>query len=453
MSSVPASPVASAQDKHTGQIAPTTPFRVNETPAPVVQATNLQQSISDAIVAAMGTMSASLTQSISQALMAQPVSVMPPPASRTLLNDGSGPSTDCVNKSRKRANPRPAERVRSWKTARALPDPVSDSDAESVEEAGENWSTHSGDELADIAVDTALEDPSLTTGVITEPLEVAKDTVIDPMGDPLFNPDQLHHPRSSEWLPATHVTQYLEARIRTPLSKEARSKLRAECPRPLIPNKICETPTVDPKVVQFLAKTGFNPRKGLDSALKACQDKLLDMTGPLAKILDLAETARVAGTQVDPEDLSGWAQRAICLVGNVNTSIAIERRKAILMKIEPKLANLSLSESGKEAQGLLFGDPFIKELGKYVGAFTALDKAQSSMRRVFQSRFSSRAGSLRGRLSGRSNFQPRGTGRGSFNYRQSLQDPKYQPTFFPSRGGSFRSRGFRGAPGSRRPYG
>ncbi|XP_044124960.1 uncharacterized protein LOC122919834 [Bufo gargarizans] len=422
----------------------------------------LQRSISNAIITAMGSMSSALTQSISQALMARPATttqvLVPPPGpppivSRTPQIDGPSPSQDNALQSRKRACTRQAEKTRAWKTARSLPEPRSDSDRESEEETHDNvyeLTDEVEDDLADIAVDPVRnldpEAPLLQQGS-------AEDLLLDPSGEPLFNPEELHHPRSAEWMPATHVAQYMEARIRNPLSKESRNKLRAECPRPLIPHKVCETPSVDPKMVQFLAKTGFNPRKGLDAALKAVQDKLLDITGPLAKIFDLAESAIAAGSQVDPIELRGWAQRAICVAGNTNTSLAIERRKAILIKIEPKLSNLALTEAGKDAQGLLFGDSFIKELGKYVGAFTALDKAQTSMRRVFQGRFSNRAGSARGRLSGRSNFHARGSGRGSFNYRASLQDQRHQPSFFPSRGAPFRSRGFRGNPGSRRPFG
>ncbi|XP_044148680.1 uncharacterized protein LOC122937730 isoform X2 [Bufo gargarizans] len=278
-------------------------------------------------------------------------------------------------------------------------------------------------------------------------------SLVDPSGNPLFDPDALHHPRSAEWMPVAHVSDYLEHWVRRPLSKEARSKLRAECPRPLIPNKVCETPAVDQKMTQFLAKTGWNPRKGLDSAIKSCQDKLLDIFGPLAKIFEMAESAKVDGSPVDPEELTGWIQRAICIAGSTNSSLSIERRKAILFKIDPKLANLALTETGKEAQGQLFGDSFIKDLSRYVGAFTALDKAQSSMKRVFQGRVSTRAGSGRGRLSGRSSYQARSSGRGSFNQRPPFQDQRNPPSFFPARGGQWRSRSVRGNPSYRKSFG
>ncbi|XP_044149929.1 uncharacterized protein LOC122938468 [Bufo gargarizans] len=167
----------------------------------------------------------------------------------------------------------------------------------------------------------------------------------------------------------------------------------------------------------------------------------------------MAESARADGSPIDPEELTGWIQRAICIAGSTNSSLAIERRKAILFKIDPKLANLALTESGRDAQGLLFGDSFIKDLNRYVGAFTALDKAQSSMRRVFQGRVSTRAGSSRGRLSGRSSFQARSSGRGSFNQRPPFQDQRNPPPFFPARGGQWRSRSVRGNPSFRKSFG
>ncbi|XP_044157590.1 uncharacterized protein LOC122943702 [Bufo gargarizans] len=433
---------------------------VAHTLAPGDQPIDFQASLSNAIAAAMGSMTSVISQTIAQALAAHPATSQTPQPVMVSSPTGPGPSAsrkrnngDDVSTNvgalgpRKRARTRRAERTRNWKSARALQEMDSDSEIGSEEEA------------LDDAFEEAEEDPS---GVMEDnPLpgcssrvSAADVSLTDPSGEPLFDPDSLHHPRSAEWLPLEHVSKYLEARVRCPLSKEARNKLRAECPRPIIPNRVCETPAVDPKMTQFLAKSGWNPRKGLESALRACQDKLLDIFGPLAKIFDLAEVAKVEGKQVDPLELREWVQRAICVAGNVNTSLAIERRKAILFKVEPKLSNLALTEAGKEAQGLLFGESFIKDLGRFVGAFTALDKAQSSMKRVFHGRVSTRAGSFRGRLSGRAHFQSRATGRGSFSQRPVFQEQRRESSsFFPSRGGSWRPRGYRGNPGSRRPYG
>ncbi|KAJ1169157.1 hypothetical protein NDU88_001063 [Pleurodeles waltl] len=64
-----------------------------------------------------------------------------------------------------------------------------------------------------------------------------------------------------------------------------------------------------------------------------------------------------------------------------------ERRKGLLLKLDPKLANLAAKDPGAKADGLLFGDNFIKELSKYVTTFASIDKVQQSLKKVFNSRF------------------------------------------------------------------
>ncbi|KAM4696339.1 LOW QUALITY PROTEIN: uncharacterized protein WCC33_015103 [Rhinophrynus dorsalis] len=261
------------------------------------------------------------------------------------------------------------------------------------------------------------------------------------MGKPLFDPEGIKHPRSSEWAPTPHISQYLENWIRKSMNRTTRNKLRAECPRPIVANRVCETPELDTRIVQFISKSGKDPRKGLDRALKSCQDKLLDSLGP-HKIFELAETAMQSKTPINTDLLRGWIQRAICLLGNANSAIASERRRAILLRIDPKLAEMANSEPGPSANGQLFGDSFIKELGKFVSTFTALDKAQSSLKKVFNPRVFHKAGRSRGRSLGRTQFAqqrfqapPQNTFRGQFPHDTGIQTP-----FFPSRGRVWRSR-------------
>ncbi|KAM4748674.1 LOW QUALITY PROTEIN: uncharacterized protein WCC33_006046 [Rhinophrynus dorsalis] len=238
----------------------------------------------------------------------------------------------------------------------------------------------------------------------TEPSEALSTSstplILDARGDPMFDPEGIKHPRSSDWTPRPHVAQYLETWVRKPISRSTRSKLRAECPRPIIANKVCETPELDSKMVQFIAKSGKDPRRGVDQALKSCQDKLLDSLGPLTKIFELSEEALQTKSPVDIQVLRGWIQRAICMIGNANSAIASERRRALLLRIDPKLAELANSEPGPSAKGLLFGDTFIKDLGKFVASFTALDKAQTSLRKVFRPHIFDKAGRGRGRSPG-----------------------------------------------------
>ncbi|CAH2313189.1 tRNA-splicing endonuclease subunit Sen2 [Pelobates cultripes] len=92
---------------------------------------------------------------------------------------------------------------------------------------------------------------------------------------------------------------------------------------------------------------------------------VLNSLGPSAKIFDMVEATLSDGTPVDLLAIREWAQHSICLIGNSNAALSTERRKAILMKIDPKLINMAISEPGPQAKGLLFRDNFVKELGTY----------------------------------------------------------------------------------------
>ncbi|KAJ1140467.1 hypothetical protein NDU88_006819 [Pleurodeles waltl] len=107
-----------------------------------------------------------------------------------------------------------------------------------------------------------------------------------------FEPEDIVHPRSSLWLPPPEVA---EAHIRHGFDKDIRSRLRSECPRPDFPSKVTETPELDPTLVTFLKKSAKDPKKGIDRAWHGCQDKLLDISRPLTKILELAFQAKESG--------------------------------------------------------------------------------------------------------------------------------------------------------------
>ncbi|XP_078506532.1 uncharacterized protein LOC144766620 [Lissotriton helveticus] len=247
-----------------------------------------------------------------------------------------------------------------------------------------------------------------------------------------FNPADIVHPRSSDWAPPPEVAGYLQQNLRRSFDREVRSRLRSECPRPDVPNRVAETPEIDPNMLAFLKKFHKDPKKGIDRAWRRCQDKLLDTVGPLAKILELALVAKETGALIDPDILAGWAQRSICFVGNANCAISSERRKSLLMRMDSNLAELASAEPGPLAEGLLFGDKFVKDVSKYMGTFTSLDKAQTNLRKVFQTGLSGRAWRGRGRSPGLSYSQgPQrggyGSGRGDF------QDTTRGGTFYPSR--------------------
>ncbi|KAJ1143653.1 hypothetical protein NDU88_009958 [Pleurodeles waltl] len=152
----------------------------------------------------------------------------------------------------------------------------------------------------------------------------------------------------------------------------------------------------------FFMKYVKDPKKGINRSWRGCQDKLLDILGPLTQIIQLAEHAKHTNSALPTDIVAGWAQRAVCLLGNANCALSVERRRSLLIKIDPKLGKLSNSEAGATAQGNLFGDPFVKELGKFVATFSALDKAQTSIKKVFPVKVFGGAGRGRGHSSSRS---------------------------------------------------
>ncbi|CAH2301139.1 Hypothetical predicted protein [Pelobates cultripes] len=81
---------------------------------------------------------------------------------------------------------------------------------------------------------------------------------------------------------------------------------------------------------------------------------------------ELLESTKSGEAELDLDVAIGWIQRAICLIGNANMAVSAERRKAILLKIDLKLATMAISEPGPSAEGMLFGDNFVKDLGSYV---------------------------------------------------------------------------------------
>ncbi|KAM8975554.1 uncharacterized protein RCH25_018841 [Pelodytes ibericus] len=264
--------------------------------------------------------------------------------------------------------------------------------------------------------------------------------ILDSSGFPFFDPRTLRHPRSAEWSPPQHIADFLHYWLRRPLEKEVRQKLRAECPRPTLPDKVSATPDFDPTFVTFMMRNGKDPRKGLEQGLRSTQDKLLDISGPLTQLFLMADEALTEGSQIDPHLAREWAQRALCLLGNANTALSSERRKAALLKLDNKMAELASKELGPEAKGLLFGDKFLKSLSQHVNVFTSLNKAQFSLRRVFQhrERFSHTAGRQRSRATSRAAFtgsRPRLPQTSSYRFptRTTYRTPYYR--------GHSRSRG------------
>ncbi|XP_056375621.1 uncharacterized protein LOC130273222 isoform X1 [Hyla sarda] len=309
-------------------------------------------------------------------------------------------------------------------------------------------SDDSSDSQAEEIVDS-FDYLSQESGEINDDPDYQEDDPLEESDLSSFDPALIQHPRSGEWLPNPIVAKFLSIRVNKSMDKVTRSKLKAECPRPTLPHLSSITPELDPVLNKFLMKTGKNPKKGIDRSFKSCQDKLLDILGPLSKILDMVEESSISNKPVEVEVLKGWAQRAVCFLGNANAALSTERKRSVLMRIDPQLTNLASNEPTHPTEGMLFGEDFINQIGKYVGLFSSINKAQTSLKKVFSNRVFGRAGKGRSRSSGR--YLPtRQQSRGSFQHQYQPYQPSYttqpaNPTpFFPYRARPWRPRGQRG---------
>ncbi|CAH2322124.1 Hypothetical predicted protein [Pelobates cultripes] len=147
-------------------------------------------------------------------------------ASKTELTDRLCPvTTEVVGPPQKRAT-RQAKAARTWKRAKA-PRDSSESCSDSEEVSNES------DDIGSSESKVSSPDRSLARKAVIATNDTAEaSAILDPQGEPLFDPDALENPRSAEWFLTEHVARYIAARIRKHLDKATRNKLRAECPRP-----------------------------------------------------------------------------------------------------------------------------------------------------------------------------------------------------------------------------
>ncbi|XP_063297779.1 probable cation-transporting ATPase 13A4 [Pelobates fuscus] len=133
------------------------------------------------------------------------------------------------------------------------------------------------------------------------------DIIVDPSGQAMFNPRNIRHLRSGDWSPPEHLSRFMHLWLRKPLEKEVRSRLRSECPRPSLPDKVAQTPEFDKVMTTFMMRSGRDPRRGVEKGLWGAQDNLLDSVGPLARIMYLADDAYAKADSFSTEDIREWA--------------------------------------------------------------------------------------------------------------------------------------------------
>ncbi|KAJ1190946.1 hypothetical protein NDU88_000264 [Pleurodeles waltl] len=68
----------------------------------------------------------------------------------------------------------------------------------------------------------------------------------------LFEPENIIHPMSTEWVPCAEVAHYVQAKLRKSFECDVRTTLGSECPCPSLLGKVVDTPELDPNMVTFL---------------------------------------------------------------------------------------------------------------------------------------------------------------------------------------------------------
>ena len=107
-----------------------------------------------------------------------------------------------------------------------------------------------------------------------------------------------------------------------------------------------------------------------DSYLSRLQQFWLDAVAPLTTVLENAEAGILT-----TESATAAVQSALVLMGNANQHMAQERRKRVLMNVNPALKTMAEEEKGfQNAAPMLFGEAFAKQATERVEAVKAIKK-------------------------------------------------------------------------------
>ena len=167
------------------------------------------------------------------------------------------------------------------------------------------------------------------------------------------------------WCPFRSLrTFFLEAAFSTTLTNADRKKWVDRVGVPDCDSIRC--PKLDP-VIQAIVP---NEATKADGYLLRLQQFWLDATAPLTAIIETAEEGKLT-----PELAVSAAQTALVLMENAHQHMAQERRKRLLMNLNPALKSMANDEkSFKNAAPMLFGDEFAKLATERVDQLKAISK-------------------------------------------------------------------------------
>ena len=192
---------------------------------------------------------------------------------------------------------------------------------------------------------------------------------------------------------------FLEAAFTATMSNEDRKKRVGRIGVPDCDQIRC--PKLDGVLKAVLPKDAIKA----DGYLSRLQQFWLDAVAPLAAVLESAEAG-----ELTPEKAVAATQTALYLMGNAHQQMAQERRKKLILKLNPSLK--FMAEDGKNftsAAPMLFGEEFAKQATTTVEQVKAMKKLNVPEEKGLFSGYHPRnyqSGRGGGAKSGRARYQP-----------------------------------------------
>ena len=133
-----------------------------------------------------------------------------------------------------------------------------------------------------------------------------------------------------------------------------------------------------PKLDQVMQSIIPNDATKADGYLSCLQQFWLDAVTPLTALLETAE-----GGELRSEDTVAAVQSALYFLGNAHQHMNQERRKKVLMNLNPALKSMANDEIFKAAAPMLFGDEFAAKATDRVEQLKAITKEQKKSASCF----------------------------------------------------------------------
>ena len=190
-------------------------------------------------------------------------------------------------------------------------------------------------------------------------------------------------------------------------------------------------PTRVPKLDKVIKDRISSKTAKTDKDLGRIQAFILDAVGPLTAIVEGAEKEELTS-----KTAAEAARMALQFIGNASAQLSRDRRKAAIMDMNPKIADLAERDSIYEkAAPSLFGEKFCKEAKEHEEQLRCLDKASRSGSQNFRQASRQRKGggyspqynNFKGGTSGR--FTTRGGRHHPYKNGGSYQNFKGKGTF------------------------